>query len=72
MLDWLISWLRKGEEGGAGREADRMDWIFPLDITYTLQKSGAPFATEPGTSVALNLRRGMILKSQETFCRVLE
>lgn len=42
---------------GAGREADLIDDIFPLDITYTVQKSGAPFDTLPGMSVVLNLLR---------------
>lgn len=51
----MIIWLRSGETAGAGREADRIDDIFPFDITYTVQKSGAPFETFPGTSVVLNL-----------------
>lgn len=40
---------------GGGREAAFVDDIFPLLITYTLQKSGTPFSTVPGMSFALNL-----------------
>lgn len=50
-----MSWLRRGDTAGAGRDADRIDDIFPFDITYTEQKSGAPFDTLPGISVVLNL-----------------
>lgn len=47
---------------GAGREADLIVAILPLDITYTVQKSGAPFVTLPGISVALNLRRPNLIQ----------
>lgn len=55
MLAWFISWFRRGETAGAGREADLVDEIFPLDMTYTVQKSGTPFDILPGMSIALNL-----------------
>ena len=55
MLPWFIIWLRRGDMAGAAREADRVDEIFPLDMTYTVQKSGAPFVILPGMSIALNL-----------------
>lgn len=42
-----------------------MDEILPLDMTYTLQKSGAPFDTIPGISAALNLQRQTFLKLNE-------
>lgn len=53
----LSSWLCSGEIAGAGRDADRVDWIFPLEMMYTVQKSGEPFNTLPGKSVTLNLLR---------------
>lgn len=53
-LAWL-NWFCRGEKAGAAREADRMDWIFPLATIYTVQKSGAPFDTDPGISAILNL-----------------
>lgn len=49
------NWSRCGETAGAGREAARINEIFPLEITYTVQKSGAPFDTVLGISDILNL-----------------
>lgn len=46
---------RSGCIAGAGREAVLVDKIFPLEITYTEQKSGTPFKTLAGMSFALNL-----------------
>lgn len=53
-FDWL-SWDCRAENAGAALEADLIDWIFPLETTYTVQKSGAPFDTVPGISATLNL-----------------
>uniref|UniRef100_A0A6N2LZR6 Uncharacterized protein n=1 Tax=Salix viminalis TaxID=40686 RepID=A0A6N2LZR6_SALVM len=39
---------------GGGPLADFTDDIFPLLIMYTVQKSGAPLDTLPGTSPVLN------------------
>lgn len=50
---WASSWCNSGEMNGAGREAFRFEEIFPLPMTYTLQKSGAAFDAIIGTS-ALN------------------
>lgn len=56
LLTWFNIWLRSGvRKDGGGREADRVDEIFPLWMTCTVQKSGAPFNTLPGMSFALNL-----------------
>lgn len=46
--------------GGRAPVADRTDDIFSLPITYTVQKSGAPFNTVLGTSLVLNLLRNNI------------
>lgn len=35
---------------GSGRVALLAELTFPFEITYTEQKSGAPFNTLPGTS----------------------
>lgn len=43
-------------------EADLTFDIFPFDITYTVQNSGAPFETLLGTSTLLNLL-GLIIVS---------
>jgi hypothetical protein len=64
VLFWL-SWLCNEELTGEEREAARMDCIFPLAITYTVQKSGAPFDTLPATSAALNLLGRNFLEVQE-------
>lgn len=50
-----------------GREADRIDEIFPLEITNTVQKSGAPLDTLPGVSVCLNLLRQNIARVTEVY-----
>lgn len=52
---WESSWSRCGEETGAAREAARVEEIFPLEMRYTVQKSGTPFDTPPGISFGLNL-----------------
>lgn len=44
--------------GGSGPLADRTDEIFPLLMTYTKQKPGAPLDTLPGISVVLNFLWG--------------
>ena len=74
MLDCFIISLRSGEETGAGRKADRIDWIFPLDMTYTLQKSGAPLPTLPGISVTLNLpgQEKGFLRSKKPFWEMIK
>ena len=61
--------LRSGETAGAGRDADCLSEIFPLEITYTVQKSGTPFETLPGISVALNLliKNATKLRNRNTF-----
>lgn len=69
MVTGFISWFRNGETAGAGREADLMDEIFPFEITYTVQKSGAPFDTFPGISAVLNLLWG---NSFQSFVRKLQ
>lgn len=40
---------------GSSAVAGRQCVIFPLPMTYTVQKSGAPFDTVLGMSFALNL-----------------
>lgn len=52
---WLSIWFRIGEEIGAVRDAAWVEEIFPLEMTYTVQKSGTPFDTLPGISLTLNL-----------------
>lgn len=52
---WSGILVMNGGRAGAGREADRKDDIFPLEIIYTVQKSGAPLDTLFATSVFLNL-----------------
>ena len=61
--------LRSGETAGAGRDADCLSEIFPLEMTYTVQKSGTPFETLPGISVALNLliKNATKLRNRNTF-----
>lgn len=44
-----------GLDGGA-EVADFTDDIFPLEMTYTVQKSGTALHTLVGTSVVLNLQ----------------
>lgn len=44
-----------GEINGAGREAFLTEEIFVLDMTYTVQKSGAAFDALLGMSVVFNL-----------------
>lgn len=39
---------------GSGCEAERMEATFPFEMTYTLQKYGAPFNTVLGISLLLN------------------
>lgn len=51
---WESIWSRSGEETGAVREAARVEEIFPLEMTYTVQKSGTPFDTLEGMSFGLN------------------
>ena len=46
-----------GEVQGAGREALRTEETFPLEITYTEQKSGTPFDTLLGMFDVLNLHK---------------
>lgn len=41
---WLFGWV-----------VGRIEDIFPFDITYIEQKSGASLETESGTSAALNV-----------------
>lgn len=53
-------WLTIGELYGAAREAFRTEEIFPLEMTYTVQKSGAPFDTLLGILDVLNLREKII------------
>jgi hypothetical protein len=43
---------------GGGPLADFADDTFPLLITYTVQRSGAPLDTLPGTSPGLNFLLG--------------
>lgn len=47
----------RGAWFGTEAEADRRDEIFPLEMIYMVQNSGAPFVTLLGTSGALNLLR---------------
>lgn len=44
-LSRISMWEISGELYGAGREALRCEESFPLEMTYTVQKSGAPFET---------------------------
>lgn len=56
LLAWLNIWLRSGlMNDGTERVAARVDAIFPLWMTYTVQKSGTDFKTVPGMSFTLNL-----------------
>ena len=55
LLSWFCIWLRGGIFAGGVVVADRTVDIFPLAITYTVQKSGAAFNTLLGMSVVLNL-----------------
>lgn len=48
---------RKRAIVGAGRVAVLQDDTFPLEIIYTVQKSGAPFEMVVGKSDVLNLSR---------------
>ena len=52
-----MAWFGIGRGGGlgTGTVADLTDEILPLEITYTLQNSGAPFERLVGTSVLLNV-----------------
>ena len=56
VLGWCSIWLRMGEINGTGLEAARVLEIFPLEMTYIVQKSGIPFDTLPGISFLLNLQ----------------
>lgn len=53
---WLLrgGLMVRGFFGGA-EDADRTADILPFDMIYTVQNSGAPLLTLPGTSVLLNL-----------------
>lgn len=60
---WLrICWRSGLRIDGGGREAVREDEIFPLWMTYTVQKSGTPFVILPGMSFTLNLSSNIIWK----------
>lgn len=54
----------RGAWFGTEAEADRRDEIFPLEMIYMVQNSGAPFVTLLGTSGALNLLRQGIVSSR--------
>lgn len=44
-LDIFCRWSSRGELKGADRDAFFTDETFPFEMTYTVQKSGAPFDT---------------------------
>ena len=54
-LDNFCKWSCRGEKEGAERDAFLTDDTFPFEMTYTVQKSGAPFDTLPPTLDVLNL-----------------
>lgn len=60
LLFMFCIWFCSGEEYGAGREEFFTEEIFPLEMTKTVQKSGAAFDTLPGTLDALNLHKETI------------
>lgn len=51
--------LSRGEVWGAGREAFRTEEILPLEMTYTVQKSGAPLDMPLGVVDDLNLHKNL-------------
>lgn len=65
-LDNFCIWSSRGELKGADREAFFTDETFPFDITYTVQKSGAPFDTLLPVLDDLNL----IQKSQMGIIKI--
>lgn len=56
-----------GLDGGA-LEADFTDDIFPLEMTYTVQKSGTALHTLVGTSEVLNLQSSKLPKVRYLAC----
>lgn len=64
---WREDAVGGGEGFGTGRVADRTDVIFPLEMTYTVQKSGAAFKTLLGTSVVLNLLRRKVMTLRRSW-----
>lgn len=73
-LAWLCVWVSRGEvfaAEGSEAEAGRTFDIFPLAMTYTVQKSGAPFDTLLGMSV-LNLLWEKIEKIRMLFLLYLK
>lgn len=49
-----------------------MEEIFPLEMIYTVQKSGTPFDTPPGISFPLNRLRKDInnVRTKDLLCHV--
>lgn len=55
-----------GDLYGAAREEFRCEEIFPLEMAYTVQKSGAPFETLLAILDDLNLHQKMYCNKPET------